>query len=173
MKHVSPLEVEIKLAIPGLEGFPARLEAAGFRLVSPQGPETSVLWDRDGQLRSQGSALRVRRYDGAVTLTWKGPRVDDPVLKIRPEQETAVADGEAMEAILRALGYAPALTMVKSRAVWVRGELEACLDQAPFGCYLELEGTREAIQGALGELGLAGLPVEPRSYASLFLDNGC
>jgi len=168
MKHTGPLEIEIKLPLPGLEGFPARLEAAGFRMTQPRAPETSVLWDQDGTLRARGSALRMRRYAGTATLTWKGPREEDPRLKIRPEVETAVADGEAMEGILRALGFEPALTMVKHRALWRRGELEACLDEAPFGCFIELEGSREDIGQALRDLGLEGVAPETRSYATLF-----
>jgi len=79
-----------------------------------------------------------------------------------------VADPEAMEGILRALGFAPALTMVKTRSIWTRGELEACLDETPFGCFLELEGAREAIAEAMAELDLGSDLVEPRSYADLY-----
>jgi len=168
MKHAGPMEIEIKVRIPSLALVRPRLEQAGFSLVHPQGPETSILWDQGGALGAQGSALRLRRYAGTATLTWKGMRVADPRLKIRPEVETEVADGEAMEAILAALGFAPTLTMVKSRSLWARGELEACLDETPFGCFLELEGPRTAIDFALAELGLGDAPVELRGYATLF-----
>ncbi len=106
--------------------------------------------------------------DDQAILTWKGPRVADPHLKIRPEVETAVADPEAMEAILQALGFAPVLVMVKTRSIWTRGGLEACLDDTPYGSFLELEGSREAIAGAMAELGLGEDLVEPRSYAVLY-----
>ena len=169
MKHTGLLEIEIKLPVPSLEPLRLSLQAAGFRESHPQAAETSVLWDRDGLLRAQGSALRLRRYGAEAVLTWKGPRVEDPRLKIRPELETGVADYEAMAAILDALGYAPALAMEKSRSKWRRGELEACLDQAPFGCFIELEGSREDIQQALVDLGLENQPVETRSYPALYL----
>ena len=48
--------------------------------------------------------------------------------------------------------------------------LEACLDEAPFGCFIELEGSREDIEQALLDLGLEGVPPETRSYATLFLE---
>jgi len=171
MKHTGPLEIEIKLPIPTLEGLPARLEAAGFRLTHPSAPESSVLWDQDGVLRARGSALRLRQYGETATLTFKGPRQEDPRLKIRPEVETLVADPAAMEGILGALGFAPVLTMVKRRALWVRGALEACLDEAPFGCFIELEGSREDIQQALADLSLEAIPPEPRSYPTLYLEH--
>ena len=172
MKHDDHVEIEMKFRIDGLAPFQRGLEARGFALVQAQAEESSVLWDRGRELLDQGCALRLRRYAGKALLTWKGARVADPLMKIRPEVETAVADPAAMEGILAALGYRPVFAMVKSRSVWRRGELEACLDEAPFGCYLELEGSREEILAAMGELGLSEDRVEPRSYPALFQDRG-
>ncbi len=168
MKHAEHVEIEMKFRIPALEPARLRMEACGFAPVHAQGGEVSVLWDRDGELRGKGCALRLRRYGGRAALTWKGPRVPDPLLKIRPELETAVADPLAMEGILAQLGFSPAFEMRKSRSVWRRGPLEACLDETSFGCYLELEGTPEAIREAMGLLGLEEAQVEPRSYVTLF-----
>ncbi len=172
MKHRLPLETEVKLRVPSTAALAPMLEALGFTLDSPAQEEVSVLWDRGSELRERGSALRVRRYGGGCLLTFKGPREPDPVLKIRPERETTVADAEALEAILGALGFAPVLTMVKTRAVWSREELEACLDETPFGCFLELEGDPQAIQLAMEGLGLGPDRIEPRSYAALYSEAG-
>ena len=168
MKHNGPLEIEIKLRIGSPEQMAERLRQAGFNLDHAEAFESNQLWDRAGELMAQDCALRLRHYGDRTILTWKGPKMADPTLKIRPEVETAVADPVAMEAILRALGFAPALAMAKSRAIWVRDELEACLDRTPFGCFLELEGTREAIAGAMAELGLTEDQAEPRSYAAIY-----
>ena len=168
MKHKPALETELKLRIPATGPYRSLLEALGFREVTPAQPELSVLWDRDGHLRAAESALRTRSYAGQCRLTWKGPKVPDPILKIRPEHETGIADGPALEAILRALGYEPVLRMEKVRAVWERAELEACLDETPFGCYLELEGDPQAIRAAMEGLGLAPDRAEPRSYPELY-----
>lgn len=167
-----PLETEVKLRVPSIEGLPGRLEALGFQLETPLQAETSTLWDRGAELFDQGCALRVRQYGGNATLTWKGRQQPDPRFKIRPELETAVADGAALEGILRALGYAPVLRMVKQRSVYRRGGLVACLDQAPFGCFMELEGAIEDLQAAQEDLGLAGAEVETRSYPALFREHG-
>lgn len=168
MKHRLPLETEVKLRVPSAAAMAPMLEALGFTLETPAQEEVSVLWDRGGELRGRGSALRVRRYGGGCLLTFKGPREPDPLLKIRPERETSVADAEALEAILGALGFAPTLAMVKTRAVWSREELEACLDETPFGCFLELEGDPAAIRLAMQGLGLDASHVETRSYAALY-----
>ena len=62
--------------------------------------------------------------------------------------------------------------MEKVRAVWARSELEACLDETPFGCYLELEGEPQAIHAAMEGLGLAADRAETRSYPELYRLNG-
>ena len=167
-----PVETELKLRIPATAPFPARLAALGFREIQPAQPERSELWDRDGSLRAQESALRLRRYAGQARLTWKGPKIPDALLKVRPELETAVADGEALEGILRALGFTPVLRLEKVRAVWRREGLEACLDETPFGCYLELEGAPPAIRAAMDALGLDPGQAEPRSYPELYQAHG-
>lgn len=172
MKQNGHVEIEVKYRVPDLEPFRRLLASRGFREVHPQQEESSVLWDREGSLRSRGCALRLRRYGDRAVLTWKGPRQEDPLLKIRPEIETEVADPAALEGILAALDFAPALAMTKSRSIWRRGALEACLDEAPFGRYLELEGSREEIAAAAAELGLEDADVEPRSYPALFMEQG-
>jgi len=172
MNHKSALETELKLCIPATGPYPPLLEALGFREVTPPQPEISVLWDRNGELRALGSALRTRRYAGQSRLTWKGPRVPDPILKIRPELETGIADLDALESLLRALGYESVMRMEKVRAVWTRAELEVCLDETPFGCFLELEGDPLAIREAMEGLGLAPDRAEPRSYPELYRANG-
>lgn len=172
MKHKPAVETELKLRIPATGPYRPRLEALGFRETIPAQPEISVLWDRNGALRAAGSALRTRRYAGQARLTWKGAKVPDAMLKIRPEHETGIEDGEALEAILRALGYEPVMRMEKVRAVWEGRELEACLDETPFGCYLELEGEPQAIRAAMEGLGLAPDLAEPRSYPELYQAHG-
>jgi adenylate cyclase, class 2 len=166
------METELKVRVPSLEGLGARLGNLGFVPLHPAQPEHSTLWDLDGRLHSRGEALRVRVYGGRTLLTWKGPRRPDPCLKIRPERETEVADRGELEAILRALGYAPVLEMVKERAVHSRTDATVCLDRTPFGCFVELEGEPGVIQALQEGLGLAEAPVETRSYPALHVLHG-
>jgi adenylate cyclase class 2 len=172
MKQHPPMETELKLRIPATAPFRPLLESLGFTETTPAQAEASVLWDRNGELRASGSALRLRRYAGQTRLTWKGPKVPDPILKIRPEIETGVEDCGAVEGILRALGFEPVMVMEKVRALWSRPELVACLDETPFGCYLELEGEPQAIRVAMEGLGLSPDRAEPRSYPELYQAHG-
>lgn len=166
------LETEIKLPLQDPEPWPARLEAEGFRRIHGPQRELSVLWDRDGILAASGSALRLRRYGTTASLTWKGARIPDDRLKIRPELETAIEDAEAMMGILTALGFRPVLSLEKLREVWERPGLQACLDRTPFGAYLELEGDPPGIFRMLEALGLDPSRAEPRSYPELFVAHG-
>lgn len=172
MQKKPALETELKLRIPATAPLRPLLAAQGFQEVTPAQAELSILWDRSGSLRDQGSALRTRVFAGRTRLTWKGPKVPDALLKIRPERETGIEDGEALEAILRALGFEPVLRMEKVRAVWRCGGLEACLDETPFGCFLELEGTPAAIAEVRIGLGLSEDLAEPRSYPQLYVLHG-
>lgn len=168
MNHPTPLETEVKVRVSSLEELAPKLEAQGFHLEISAQLERSVLWDRDRELLNKGCALRMRRYAGKAWITWKGAKLEDPLLKIRPELETSLADPVAMEQILEALGYAPVLAMEKTRALWRRADLLACLDATPFGSYLELEGEAAAIRIAMEALGLDVASVETRSYPALF-----
>jgi len=167
-----PIETEVKLRIPSTRELAPRLEALGFLPEVPAQRERSVLWDRAGELLAQGCALRVRTYGSGAWITWKGPKTKDALFKIRPEVETAIASAGAMEAILQALGYRPVLAMEKTRALLRRGDLVACLDETPFGCYLELEGEPGAIREAMSNLGLGPELAELRSYPTLYLEHG-
>lgn len=172
MEHRNPIETEVKLRVPRLEGVQTRLEALGFVLTIHSQAETSELWDRDGELWTQGSALRLRLFAGKAWLTWKGPKIPDALLKIRPELETEFADPQALEGILQALGFRPVLRMVKTRAVMRRADLVACLDETPFGCFLELEGEAPAIHATMTALSLGPEAAERRSYPTLFREHG-
>ena len=172
MAQSIPIETEVKLRIPSAEALHPLLAALSFTPVEPMQDEESALWDRGGELLAKGSALRLRRYAGKSLLTWKGPQQPDPKLKIRPEIQTVIVDHEAMDGILTALGYIPVFRMVKRRATFKRDGLEACLDETPFGSYLELEGDPLSIRLAMEHLGLDASHIEPRSYATLFSEHG-
>jgi len=166
------IETEIKLRIPAPAAVEPALRAAGFVQEQPSVLDQSVLWDHANALRAAGCALRLRRYAGMALLTWKGAKLADPVLKIRPEIETSIGDAGAMEQILRELGFVPVLAMEKRRALWRSDRLLACVDEAPFGCFLELEGDPADIREAMALLGLSASDAEPRSYPELFREYG-
>ncbi|PSQ57268.1 class IV adenylate cyclase [Halobacteriales archaeon SW_7_71_33] len=99
----------------------------------------------DRSFAETDEALRIRRQtplegDGeTVELTYKGPKVDD-TSKTREEHETEVADGDAVAAALRGLGYEAAATVRKERERYAVGEDHVTLDRvADLGTFVEVE----------------------------------
>ena len=91
--------------------------------------------------------LRLRRVEGKATLTYKKALPTVSSIKQRREEETVVADPEAMEAILVALGFTPALVYEKRRQTWRLGKTEIVIDVLPFGLFMEIEGRVQRHQG--------------------------
>jgi adenylate cyclase class 2 len=112
-------------------------------------------------------ALRVRRErtgdDETVRLTYKGPLVD-PESKTREEHETTVADGEAVEAVLAALGFDPAAEVRKERDRFELDGYTVVLDRVDgLGEFVEVEtetseadvtAARDGVHDLLETLGL-------------------
>ncbi|MBB5777260.1 class IV adenylate cyclase [Nonomuraea jabiensis] len=75
----------------------------------------------DGSLTAIGRELRVRTVTSnegrRVLLTHKSPMVDE-ASHSKPEDETEVADAEAIDTILRSLGYNPYISFEKHCVNW-------------------------------------------------------
>ena len=126
------------------------------------------LYDLPGQaLRRRGELLRLRKYGADWVLTHKA-RGRAGRHKSRVETETKVRDGEKMDAILRALGYAPVFRYEKFRAEWGEGEGKVVLDETPIGNFGEIEGSPPWIDRTARLLGISPRDYITQSYAELF-----
>ncbi|SIR88860.1 class IV adenylate cyclase [Natronorubrum thiooxidans] len=132
-------------------------------------------------------ALRIRREStpesGAeeTRVTYKGPLLDGES-KSREEFETAVDDGETMDAILTNLGFAPAATVRKERDRFSFDGYTITLDAVDdVGEYVEvetdvereadLESAREGAYDVLERLGLEPDDQLRTSYLGLLLES--
>jgi len=118
------------------------------------------------------SVLRLRRIGDRGVLTYKEslpPRLD---MKHRREDETRVDDPDAMELILDALGFAPALVYEKRRETWRLAQTEIAIDELPFGLFMEIEGSEKDIREIESKLAIKRLKTEPLSYPRLVLKHG-
>jgi adenylate cyclase class 2 len=166
----APQEVEIKFLVPDLKALGHKLQQLGFKNETPSAHEVNTLYDLPGQkLRRKGELLRLRDYRGNWRLTHKA-KVKLGRHKSRGELETGVSDGEKMDAILRALGYAPAFVYEKFRAEWSDGEGHVVLDHTPIGDVAEIEGKSRWIDRIARELGVTPQDYITKSYAELFFD---
>lgn len=116
--------------------------------------------------------LRLRRIGDSGVLTYKQslpPRLD---MKHRREEETRVDDPGAMELILYALGFRPALVYEKRRETWRLAQAEIVIDELPFGLFMEIEGSANDIREIESKLAIKRLKTEPLSYPRLVLKHG-
>jgi adenylate cyclase class 2 len=161
------LEVEVKLPADDLDSLRRTLRSAGARPVTPVHSESNDLYDgARGQLAT--GTLRLRRTDHGSTLTFKGPARFEGGTKIREEQETAVADPDALERILAALGLERRFRYEKRREEWQLENCTIALDETPIGDFVEIEGEPPAIRRALQRLGLDFSEAIPYTYAELY-----
>jgi adenylate cyclase, class 2 len=162
-------EIEIKFRVPDL-ALARRLRGAGFRLVTRRTHEMNTLYDLPGEvLRARKELFRLRKYGSEWTLTHKrGGKKGRHSSRV--ELETGVANGKKMDAILRALGYAPSFRYEKFRAEWSDGKGQVVVDETPIGNFCEIEGPPRWIDATANKLGVTGADYITKNYATLFLE---
>ena len=165
-----PSEVEIKFQISDTRSLARALKRAGFKQVTPSTHEMNVLYDLPGQkLRKRGEMLRLRRYGPKWVLTHKAKSTEGRH-KVRVERETAVENGEQMDHILRALGFAPNFRYEKYRAEWSDGKGHVVVDKTPIGDFGEIEGRSRWIDRTAKALGIARDNYITQTYAPMFFE---
>jgi adenylate cyclase class 2 len=161
-------EIEIKFRVDDVRALNRRLRQSGFRLLTPRTHEMNTLYDLPGQLlRKRGELLRLRQYGSEWLLTHKAKgKVGRH--KTRVETETKVADGAKMEAILRAMGFAPTFRYEKFRAEWGDGKGHVVVDETPIGNLGEIEGPSRWIDRTARALQVRPSDYITATYSDLF-----
>ena len=118
------------------------------------------------------SVLRLRRVGKRGILTYKERFPTRSGIKHQREDETRVGDPDAMEMILDALGFTPALVYEKRRETWALGKTEIVIDELPFGLFMEIEGPEEGIRDIESKLAIKRLITEMATYPQLTLKHG-
>lgn len=164
------IEKKYRLTKKQRELVQRRLPEVGAR---PRGEdfEENTLYS-GAALDLDSSVLRLRRAGKNVTLTYKERLPTSSSIKHQREDETRVADPEAMDAILDALGFRPALVYEKRRQTWRLGNAEIVVDELPFGLFMEIEGSAADIRATEQKLGIKGLRAERSTYPQLTLKHG-
>jgi adenylate cyclase class 2 len=163
-------EIEIKFRVENLPALSKALRGAGFRLVTRRTHEMNTLYDLPGGiLRQRKELLRLRKYGSAWTLTHKSKGAVARHSS-RQELETSVSDGEKMDEILRALGYAPSFRYEKFRAEWTDGKGHVVGDETPIGSFCEIEGPPRWIDATAKKLGVSEKDYITKNYVGLFAE---
>lgn len=169
-------ETEVKLRIKEVRAIRTRLRQLGFRLLHRRALENNWLFDtRTKALRRAHCLLRLRRYGPRWLLTYKGPPDRDPFFKSRPELDTVVNNPQVLQAIFKRLGLEPVFHYQKYRAQYhqdsTRRPVQAAVDETPIGNFLELEGSRAAIDRVARQLGYSRKNYCTASYWTLYLEH--
>jgi adenylate cyclase, class 2 len=165
-----PNEVEIKFRIENLASLTRALKRAGFKQITRSTHEMNSLYDLPGQkLRKRGELLRLRKYGEKWVLTHKSKGIAGRH-KVRLELETLVENGPQMDALLRALGFAPIFRYEKYRAEWSDNKGHVVLDETPIGNFGEIEGPPRWIDCTARALGIPASDYMTQTYALMFFD---
>ena len=167
-----PIEIEKKyrLTKPQRKAVIERLAKIGIALHDEEFEENTLY--RGGVLDVRNCVLRLRRVGGRALLTYKERFPTTSSIKHQQEDETEVADAEALAAILHALGFEPALVYEKRRAAWRVGDAEVVIDELSFGLFMEIEGSEKEIARVEALLAIDELQAEIETYPSLTLKHG-
>ena len=167
-----PIEVEKKYRLTAnqRDEVRARLPEIGAKREGEEF-EVNTLYTGDAVELNQ-AVLRLRRIDDRALLTYKerlGTRTD---IKEQLEFETAIDNPDAIEFILEALGYYPALVYEKRRETWRLEETEIVIDELPFGLFMEIEGQEQSIRDIESNLAIKRLAAEQLTYPRLTMKHG-
>lgn len=163
-------EIEVKFLIDDLPRMRQRLLALGALLKTPRTFEENLLFDTpDQRLTQQQRVLRLRR-DRRNLITYKEPPVHaETDFKMRSEYEIEVSDFALTQVIFAKLGLVPTMRYEKYReTLTYRGDTEIVLDEVPFGTFMEIEGSQNAIRHLAAALGLEFTTRLVASYAEIF-----
>lgn len=163
------LETEVKFAVRELAPVRERLRAAGAELVQPRTFEINLrLDDAQGVLLAAGKVLRLRQ-DSSARLTLKLPVGPwGTQAKTLRELEVELGDFEVAREILAELGFHTWFTYEKYRESYHLAGTEISLDELPFGSFVEIEGSLEAIGEVAPLLGLGDARRITSGYFMLF-----
>jgi adenylate cyclase class 2 len=171
-----PRETEIKFLNPDMDALRRSLQASGADFQGRVFETNQVFDTPERGLRHADTLLRLRRTrSGAGTqqglLTLKRPPDDktaaDQGFKVWEESETRVENPDAVEQVLRGLGYTVAFRYEKVRETWLLPGVKVLLDRLPFGRYVEMEGTADAVRQWAPRLGLDMGSATDKTYHQL------
>ena len=162
-----PIEIEKKyrLTTADRRAIEQNLRKLGSRPKRLEIEENTIY--RGGNLGFAQRALRLRRVNGAAILTFKERIPTDSPIKHQKESETHVADPEAVDAILRGIGFAPALIYEKRRTRWDVGKAKVVIDELPYGLFMEIEASEKDINRVEKLIDAARLPAVVETYPAM------
>jgi adenylate cyclase class 2 len=165
------MEVEVKVPINDPEEFKQRILKEGGTLKREKHFESNFLYDfSDRSLSADGCLLRIRELPEGALLTFKGKVLQHEKFKTRPEAETLCQDKQAIKAILHSIGLKVYFRYEKYREEYILSNALVCIDELPFGFFMEIEGNEEDIEKVTDILALDRNVFSKKSYAAIYAE---
>ena len=171
------IETEVKISVDSFKKIKEKLSKMNAEHLATVS-ERNVLYDTpSGDLKKEDVTLRLRyekdtgKGDVTVTFTVKGHKINDS-LKKRCEFEVDILDQERMEDAIKAIGFVSSRIYEKVREKWLMDNVKICLDELPFGLYVEIEGDREDILRIAEALGFKDSQLTSQTYFEIAKDKG-
>ena len=167
-----PIEIEKKyrLTKKQRDAVRQRLQEIGAKHKTDEFEENTIYGGEE--LDIGRSVLRLRRVGSEAILTYKERFPNSSSIKHQREDETRVADAEALDAILDALGFTRAVIYEKRRERWRFGKAEIVIDELPFGLFMEIEASEKDIKSIERKLAMKGIKAERATYPELAMKHG-
>lgn len=148
------LETEVKFYLSDIQSLRTRTSDLGARSRGRFFERNHRYEDRHKTLEKNKFLLRLRQ-DEKNTLTVKSPASEcGSQFKKMRELEVEVSDFGTMNSILEALGFHCEQIYEKWREILVLEKTLFCMDNMPFGNFLEIEGQEDDIKRYVLLLGL-------------------
>ncbi|ACS79890.1 class IV adenylate cyclase [Maridesulfovibrio salexigens] len=166
------LETELKYLNADHDKARMIMKEQGAKMLTRHYERNVVLDDPGRTLYKRSALLRVRQAE-KVTMTVKripaGPVSGKA--KVYIEHETEVSNFDETVAALQVLGYSPVFSYEKIREEWEFAGCHICLDQLPFGPFIEIEGSEDGILSCADKLGLSPDAACTKTYHELNRDH--
>lgn len=162
-----PIEIEKKyrLSLKSRRAIEKRLRSLGSQPKPLEHEENTIYCG--GTLGFGLRALRLRRVNGEAILTFKERIPSKSPIKHQKENETWVKNADATDAILRGIGFTPALVYEKRRTRWDVGKAKVVIDELPYGLFMEIEASEREIKRVEKLIAGETLPVVMETYPSM------
>ncbi len=152
-------EVELKAVVPDVTAARRSIEERGAKLLFEGRLEDRRYDNADRTLSRVDHVLRLRIYRTSTGvsahLDWKGPTQYAGGFKVRDELTTAVAEPDALAAMLDLLGYTVTREIDRDIAQYGLEGTVIRFEQYPrMDALVEVEGTPEGIENAIAALGM-------------------
>jgi predicted adenylyl cyclase CyaB len=162
-----PIEIEKKyrLSLRDRRAIEKRLRTLGSQPKPLEHEENTIYCG--GNLGFGLRALRLRRVNGEAILTLKERIPSKSPIKHQKENETRVKNADATDAILRGIGFTPALVYEKRRTRWDIGKAKVVIDELPYGLFMEIEASAKEILRVEKLIDAEKLPAVAETYPAM------